>query len=119
MTRTDFFEALKDNCSTEKEYLIGLIKLRGFLLVEKDNRLYMSDNSHSDDPKYLDSLLRKYEIGRLNINIPITNTTDPTKVRSRNFTKLFFEETLNKRNQIISNITPPTISCQLIPIFAF
>ena len=56
---------------------------------------------------------------RLNINIPITNTTDPAKVRSRNFTKLFFEETLNKRNQITSDITPPTISCELIPIFAF
>lgn len=79
MTRTDFFEALKDNCSTEKEYLIRLIKLRGFLLVEKDNRLYMSDNSHSDDPKYLDSLLRKYEIGSVNGNeIVIIDNPDAT-----------------------------------------
>lgn len=65
MTQKDFFEKIRSECSSNKEYILELLKLRGFLFEEKTNGLILSDNSHHSDAKYLDELLRRYNMGRL------------------------------------------------------
>lgn len=47
----------------EEYLLVELLKRRGFLIEYKDNRIYLSDNSHQDDWKYLNSILRDRGIG--------------------------------------------------------
>ena len=58
-----FFDAVKAKCSSDEEYAAELLKARGFLL--EDEGLILSDNSHPDDIKYLNSLLTKENIGEV------------------------------------------------------
>lgn len=58
-----FFDAIKAKCSSDEEYAAELLKARGFLL--EDEGLTLSDNSHPDDIKYLNSLLTKENIGEV------------------------------------------------------
>ncbi len=63
MTRDEFFLKLKENCNTDKEYIVELLKLRGFLFDEDSERLMLSDNGHASDYNYLQEILRKYHLG--------------------------------------------------------
>lgn len=57
-----FFRAIKEKCSTDKQYAAELLKARGFLL--EDNELILSDNSHQDDASYLKELLTESKLGK-------------------------------------------------------
>lgn len=65
LTRTEFFNAIHNNCFGEKEYLVELLKLRGFILDINDNEIMLSDNGHKSDAKYLNELLNKYKLGHV------------------------------------------------------
>lgn len=58
-----FFNAIKEKISTNEEYSAELLKARGFLL--EDEGLFLSDNSHKYDEKYLDKLLTSENIGKV------------------------------------------------------
>ena len=61
-----FFDALKAKSSTDAEYAAAILKARGFLL--EDAELVLSDNSHSDDARYLNKLLTKDNLGYVEDN---------------------------------------------------
>ena len=82
----EFFQAIKEKCSDDKEYAAELLKARGFLL--EDNEFALSDNSFFyrknkrcstycfneynnpafDDANYLNELLTKENIGEVQGN---------------------------------------------------
>ncbi len=68
LTRTEFFNLMKKDCHSQKDYLIALLELRGFLLEKRDGIVYLSDNGHKDDAEYLNSLLIKYRLGCVSNN---------------------------------------------------
>ncbi len=59
----DFFYAIKENCDSNKEYAVELLKARGFLL--EDDELALSDNSHPNDEKFLDNILQQEGLGSI------------------------------------------------------
>lgn len=59
----EFFAAIRAKCSHEEEYVLELLKSRGFLLNEEE--LSLSDNAHPDDKDFLDQLLREENIGKI------------------------------------------------------
>lgn len=61
-----FFNAIKAKCLSYEEYAAEIIKARGFLL--EDNALILSNNSHKDDADYLNKLLTKENIGKVEGN---------------------------------------------------
>lgn len=63
MNQNELFEKIKNESVSEKEYVIKILKMRGFLFEEISNELYISDNSHCSDGEYLNKLLKKYKIG--------------------------------------------------------
>lgn len=71
MNRADFFERIRQTCKSEQDYLIALIKARGFLVEIIDGKPYLSDNSclhdkrYMDDARYLNRLLIESECGDL------------------------------------------------------
>lgn len=60
----EFFNAIRERCSSEEEYAIELLKARGFLLEDKG--LVLSDNSHPRDEAYLGKILRERNLGDVN-----------------------------------------------------
>ncbi len=67
MIEKDFFQPLR--CETEYNYLINLIKARGFLIEEgPDYKLFLSDNSHKEDAEYLNTLLQQGDLGYVEQN---------------------------------------------------
>lgn len=66
MNKDNFFEKIYDNATNDTEVVINLLKARGFLLYKNGKQYYMSDNGHVFDERYLDVLLKKYEIGYVN-----------------------------------------------------
>ena len=69
LTRTAFFNSIKNDCQSQEDYLIALLELRGFILEKKDGKVYLSDNGHKDDAGYLHRLLIKYHLGYVSNNI--------------------------------------------------
>ena len=63
MNREEFFEKKREGCVSEEQYLIELLRSRGFLLEEVEGKYMVSDNSHAKDAEYLDTLLKKYNFG--------------------------------------------------------
>lgn len=68
MTKDELFERIKSDSASDEEYLINLLKFRGFLIDSKENGYSLSDNGHPDDARYLDELLKKYELGYVEDN---------------------------------------------------
>lgn len=58
-----FFCNIRSKCSNDMEYAIEVFRARGFLL---EDGLRMSDNAEHRDENYLNKLLLKYGIGRIN-----------------------------------------------------
>ena len=65
MTRQEFFETIKNNCNNEIEYLIELLKLRGFLFDTINGELCLNDSSYREDAKFLSELLTQCRCGSL------------------------------------------------------
>ena len=71
MNRADFFARIRQSCKSEQDYLIALIKARGFLVEIIDGKPCLSDNSclhderYMDDARYLNRLLAGSECGSL------------------------------------------------------
>ena len=63
LKRKNFFDALKEKCSTDSDYAAEVLKARGFLL--EDTELALSDNSHRYDASYLNLLLRTEKLGEV------------------------------------------------------
>ncbi len=59
----EFFAAMRAKCVHEEEYVVELLKSRGFLI--SDEELSLSDNAHADDKEFLDHLLRGENIGKI------------------------------------------------------
>ncbi len=85
LQKMEFFERIRRNCSTECEYLIELIKMRGFFVEVTDDGLCLSDNAHSDDIKYLDMLLLKTGCGSVQGDMIILNPQSDTAAFERVF----------------------------------
>ena len=58
-----FFDATKEKCSDDEEYVAEILKARGFLL--EDTGLVLSDNSHEYDAAYLNELLTEANLGEV------------------------------------------------------
>lgn len=79
MTKEDFFEKIRNESGNNVAFIIELLKLRGFLFEEKNNKHILSDNSHMSDYRYLNDLLVKYNLGEIvdrKIVIYDTNCTE-------------------------------------------
>lgn len=76
MDREDFFEKIRSKCSSEREFIIEIIKARGFLIDEISDEWIVSDNSHKDDAEYLDKLLRINKIGHVASDKIVIENTD-------------------------------------------
>lgn len=61
----NFFDAIKEKCSSDEEYSAEILKARGFLL---EDGLILSDNSHKNDGVYLNKLLTEENIGKVQNN---------------------------------------------------
>lgn len=64
-TREDFLAEIGKNCRNRTEYLIELLKVRGFLFEKLYGELHMSDTSFKEDAPFLNELLRQYGYGHL------------------------------------------------------
>ena len=91
MTRNEFFEKLKNESETNQDFILTLLKLRGFLIEKDRDKLYLSDNSHMSDFKYLYDLLEKYELGEIVNSKIVLYDTDCSK---------FIENEFRENNQI-------------------
>lgn len=58
-----FWKKQYDNCASDSECVTILLKKRGFLIEEIGGELYLSDNSHVDDIKYLNKVLVESNCG--------------------------------------------------------
>lgn len=85
MNRVEFFEKIRGECSSEREYVIEILKLRGFLFDESPNGLIISDNSSIDDKRELDALLMKYHLGYVRRKKVIIENTDCAELISTEF----------------------------------
>lgn len=65
MNEKEFFERIYSGCNDDNEKTIQLLIARGFLIEQENSKYYISDNSHKADTKYLDNILKKYEIGEV------------------------------------------------------
>ncbi len=61
MGAEEFFNAIRERCSSDEEYAAELLKARGFLLEDHD--LALSDNSHRRDEELLREILKEENIG--------------------------------------------------------
>lgn len=87
MTREEFFEKIRSKCASEIEFAIEIIKARGFLIDEISDEWIVSDNSHKDDGKYLDKLLRIHKIGRVVSDKIVIENTDCSEFILDGFSK--------------------------------
>lgn len=65
MTKDDFFAALRSQCGNEREYLLELLKVRGFLFENLYGELHLSDSSYKEDAWYLNDLLIQCGCGKM------------------------------------------------------
>ncbi len=63
----EFFNAIKERCSTEEVYAAEILKARGFLL--EDGVLALSDNVHEQDEAFLKKILQAEKIGEVKNHI--------------------------------------------------
>lgn len=74
MIQEDLFKKIKNNYSSDRAYIIELLKFRGFLFEELTDKVMLSDNSHDSDREYLGDLLTRYNLGYIvNNEVVITN----------------------------------------------
>ncbi len=65
MNREDFFVELRQKCNNETEYLLELLKLRGFLFENLHGELRLSDMSYKEDAWFLNDLLVQCFCGKM------------------------------------------------------
>lgn len=85
MNRAGFFETIRSACSSEREYVIEVLKARGFLLDETSDGLMISDNSAKYDSRELDGLLKQYHLGHVSGDKVIIENTDCAELISTEF----------------------------------
>lgn len=65
MTNKEFFERLRNQFNNGNDYLIELLRLRGFVIEERADGLHLNDNPHKDDSACLRKLFTEYHCGEL------------------------------------------------------
>ncbi len=85
MTKEELFERIKSESASEEEYLINLLKFRGFLIDAGEQGYSLSDNGAREDPGYLDKLLKKYDLGQVEGNKLIITNADNAKLFLQEF----------------------------------
>lgn len=85
MTKDELFEKIKSDSASDEEYLINLLKFRGFLIDDGEQGYSLSDNGHVKDAIYLDALLQKYDIGQVDDNKIIIRNADKAEALFNEF----------------------------------
>ena len=60
-----FLKSIISSELNNTEKIIELLEYRGFLIDKKDEKYYLSDNAAFADIRFLDNILKKYNIGKL------------------------------------------------------
>lgn len=68
MKRDAFFHKILERCNSIEQYLVELLRVRGFLIDEESGIYSLSDNGHTGDGEYLLKLLKKYHLGAVDGN---------------------------------------------------
>lgn len=63
MNKADLFDLIRSKCASDREYIIELLKFRGFLIDKIGADYFISDNSHRDDADFLDETLKQNGVG--------------------------------------------------------
>ena len=85
MTKDELFEKIKSDSASDEEYLINLLKFRGFLIDAGEQGYSLSDNGHVKDATYLDKLLQEYDIGKVDGSKIIVTHADNAKLLFKEF----------------------------------
>jgi len=80
-----FFNRIKEHCSNNDEYIIELLKARGFLLDVDSGSITISDNSYWSDVCYLNEVILNYGLGELNGNVLTIYANADTKAYENYF----------------------------------
>ena len=89
MTKDELFNILQKETSSNEDYIIKLLKFRGFLIDRTPDGFVLSDNSHAADGRYLEDLLMKYGLGFIDESKIHINNNDP-----RDFIENEFKENI-------------------------
>ena len=81
----EFFDKIKSHCSSNEEYIIELLKARGFLLDIENGNTFFSDNAHVVDAHYLKDILKNYNLGKLKDGVLIINQKANAKAYEESF----------------------------------
>ena len=85
MTKDELFEKIKSSSVSDEEYLINLLKFRGFLIDAGEQGYVLSDNGHIKDAAYLDELLRRYDIGQVDADKILVTHADNAELLFNEF----------------------------------
>ena len=85
MEREEFFEKIRFESGSDEEYLLNLLKLRGFLFTENEDGIMLSDNGHALDGEYLESLLTQYNLGTVKNGMVTLSGNDCTEFIENEF----------------------------------